>query len=99
MKTRREFLKICSSFGLASLLPSLCLTARPAVAQSTDYQALVCLFLFGGNDGNNVVIPYTTAAYNNYASLRGSQASGGLALAYNSLLPILDSGGEANYAL
>jgi uncharacterized protein (DUF1501 family) len=33
-----------------------------------DHKALVCLFLFGGNDGNNTLVPYDTPAYNAYAS-------------------------------
>lgn len=55
-----------------------------ALAQSApDYKALVCIFLFGGNDSNNMVIPYDSAGYNAYKSARG-----GLALAQGSLLPI-----------
>src|SRR5262249_5776682 len=60
-----------------------------ALAQSacpSDYKALVCVFLFGGNDSNNTVIPVTTAAsnpnnsYSVYANVRK-----GLALAQNTL--------------
>jgi uncharacterized protein (DUF1501 family) len=40
-----------------------------ALAQTqTGYQALVCVFLFGGNDANNMVIPYTN--YSDYANVR-----------------------------
>jgi len=35
---------------------------------------LVCLFLSGGNDGYNVLIPYDTASYNQYAAVRGNLA-------------------------
>src|SRR5581483_4050204 len=48
-----------------------------------DYKALVCLFLYGGNDANNVLIPNDTSFYNTYASARGS-----LAIARNSLRPL-----------
>jgi len=54
-----------------------------AFAQSSSYKALVCIFLGGGNDGNNTVVPLD--GYAAYASVR--QAST-LALAENSLLPI-----------
>ncbi len=39
-----------------------------------DYKALVCIFLYGGNDGDNTFIPRSTAAYNKYAAIRGSVA-------------------------
>jgi uncharacterized protein (DUF1501 family) len=51
----------------------------------------VCIFLDGGNDGNNLLVPYTSAGYQNYASLRGP-----LALSQGSLLPLT---GLPNYAL
>ena len=40
------------------------------LAQGSDYKALVCVFLAGGNDGNNMVVPTTTTEYNAYASAR-----------------------------
>ncbi len=44
----------------------------PAMAQSvTDYRALVCVFLFGGNDSNNTIIPTDDASYTAYQSARG----------------------------
>src|SRR5215831_939535 len=46
------------------------------VAVPSDYRALVCVFLAGGNDGNNTVIPNhassTISNYAGYASLRGA---------------------------
>jgi uncharacterized protein (DUF1501 family) len=69
-----------SKFGLVS-----------ALAQGTaDYKALVCIFLFGGNDGNNMIVPIDTQGYANYQSIRAN-----LALAQSSLLP-LQIGGQAN---
>jgi uncharacterized protein (DUF1501 family) len=61
-----------------------------ALAQSApDYKALVCVFLFGGNDGNNVVIPYGTTEYQNYLTLRGGSSGVGLPDSLpNPLLPI-----------
>ncbi|HWF48466.1 MAG TPA: hypothetical protein VG168_15770 [Bryobacteraceae bacterium] len=46
------------------------------MAQSTNsgYKALVCVFLFGGNDGNNMIIPVTGANATNYTKGRGTLA-------------------------
>jgi uncharacterized protein (DUF1501 family) len=46
--------------------------ALNSLAQSaTDYKALVCVFLFGGNDANNTLIQFDTAGYANYSAIRG----------------------------
>ncbi|MGM9480028.1 DUF1501 domain-containing protein [Roseateles sp. NT4] len=83
-----------------ALLRAACaLTAAPALpgfAQTTeDYRALVCVFLAGGCDGHNVLVPQATAAYAAYKNLRG-----GLALPDQSasLLPITTTDGVP-YAL
>lgn len=83
-----------------ALLRAACaLTAAPLVpvhAQTTeDYRALVCIFLAGGCDGHNVLVPQGTAAYAAYRSARG-----GLALPDQSasLLPITTTDGVP-YAL
>src|SRR3954469_24675477 len=55
------------------------------LAQGSGYRALVCVFLAGGNDGNNMVVPLTTSEYNAYAAARSSS---GLGIAQGSLLPI-----------
>jgi uncharacterized protein (DUF1501 family) len=60
-------------------------------APSNDYKALVCVFLFGGNDANNTLIPFDTTGYGQYSSLRGD-----LALAQNTLLPLTPA---PNFAL
>jgi uncharacterized protein (DUF1501 family) len=64
-------------FGAAAFGTMIERLARTAaLAQGTDYKALVCIFLFGGNDGNNTVIPYDTygdtgdPAGTSYASTR-----------------------------
>jgi len=89
--TRRDFVRAsccaAAAFGVATNFDRFGLIH--ALAQnSTDFRALVCIFLFGGNDSNNLLVPMDTAGYANYASLRGAQSSGGLALAQNTLLPI-----------
>jgi uncharacterized protein (DUF1501 family) len=84
--SRRDFLKTtcCSAAaGFAAASFSRFGLVNALAQNATDYKALVCVFLFGGNDSNNMVIPYDTTGYNAYKSARG-----GLALAQGSLLPI-----------
>src|SRR4029079_733914 len=46
-----------------------------AAPVSSNYRALVCIFLLGGNDGNNMIIPAQgTSEYNAYKTIRGSLA-------------------------
>jgi len=55
----------------------------------SDYRALVCIFLSGGNDGGNMVIPnHNDASISNYASYSSVRAASGLAIPQASLLPI-----------
>jgi uncharacterized protein (DUF1501 family) len=80
--TRREFLRQVSALGVAGAAAPLALqlaaagtAAAQSVAQSaagTDdgYKALVCVFLYGGNDSYNTVVPYDTDAYGRYARIR-----------------------------
>jgi uncharacterized protein (DUF1501 family) len=61
-----------------------------AVAVPNDYRALVCIFLLGGNDGNNTVIPlHSDANLSNYALYSALRAPQGLAFAQNVPLPFL----------
>lgn len=89
--SRRNFLKLTASTGLVAALGQFDLAE--AAAQAADYKALVCIFLFGGNDGHNTVIPLATNEFNAYVSARG-----GLALTGNKLLPITTTTG-GQYAL
>jgi uncharacterized protein (DUF1501 family) len=57
-----------------------------AYAQGSGYKALVCVFLAGGNDGNNMVIPADNTGYAAYSSVRSGP---GLAIAQGSLLPVV----------
>lgn len=65
-----------------------------AYAQGSDYKALVCVFLFGGNDSNNTVVPIsaTKNSYTDYANVRKAAA-----IAQASLLPI--NAGSETYGL
>jgi uncharacterized protein (DUF1501 family) len=83
----------CSAAG-ASLVSGLSkLGLVSALAQgTTDYKALVCIFMFGGNDSNNMLVP-TDSRYAQYL-----QARSVLALPQSQLLP-LQIGGQSIYGL
>jgi uncharacterized protein (DUF1501 family) len=75
MRTRRQFLRDAGcGLGTAALLSAFDrfsrLDAAVSPAAAADYRALVCVFLFGGNDANNTVIPYDE--YATYAQVRGT---------------------------
>lgn len=93
--TRRDMLRLaCCSAAGASLLSGISkLGLVSALAQGTaDYKALVCIFMFGGNDGNNLIVPIDSryAAYQTARSV--------IALPQGQLLP-LQVNGQANYGL
>lgn len=46
------------------------LNSALATEAFTDYKALVCIFLAGGNDANNMIIPTLASEYTNYANVR-----------------------------
>jgi uncharacterized protein (DUF1501 family) len=55
----------------------------------TDYKALVCIFLYGGNDGFNTVVPYTQTAFNSFFGAGGVRPQ--LGLNRNLLNPLTDT--------
>jgi uncharacterized protein (DUF1501 family) len=73
MFSRRGFIRVTTaSVGSLALRPFGLL---PALASSgSDYKALVCIFLFGGNDSNNTIIPTDDTNFQAYTSIRGSLA-------------------------
>jgi uncharacterized protein (DUF1501 family) len=96
IRSRREFLKdtIRSVTALAGVGSMAKFGEMNALATGSNYQALVCVFLLGGNDGHNTVVPITTAQQN-YSLYQ--QARGGLAISQGSLLPIAN--GSDTYGL
>jgi uncharacterized protein (DUF1501 family) len=92
MLSRRGFIQVgAATVGSLALRPFGML---PALAQSGgDYRALVCVFLFGGNDSNNSVIPMDDTSYKAYTSIRGS-----LGLAGSDLTASVTSVSGAPYA-
>jgi uncharacterized protein (DUF1501 family) len=90
--SRRTFIKSASLAAAGSAAGLGPFGALNALAQSaTGYKALVCVFLFGGNDANNTLVQFDTNGYANYAKVRGP-----LALAQDQLLPL---GPAQNFAL
>jgi uncharacterized protein (DUF1501 family) len=66
----------------------------PALAQSgSEYRALVCVFLFGGNDSNNMVVPMDDTNFKAYTTIRDS-----LALTAAELTSPVDSTSGAPYS-
>lgn len=89
--SRREFIRnasLLSAAGSVSAPFALNLFAMNVAAASTlttDYKALVCLFLAGGNDHNNTVIATDTASWTGYQAARSIGGGGTIALPYGSL--------------
>jgi uncharacterized protein (DUF1501 family) len=84
---RRNFLKGLGGITAANTLPGLSLMSAYA-QMANDYKALVCVFLYGGNDGNNTVVPVQSAEYSVYATGRGA-----LALPQGSLVQLAQATG------
>lgn len=95
--TRRTFIRqaACAALASTGLVNTIFDLRRlsAATVPTGDYRALVCLFLYGGNDANNMIIPHDTAGYSNYVAARGT-----LALPQSSLLP-LPAGDGRDFAL
>ena len=93
---RRSFLRHAGALaGTAALSQLGMLAARTSLAApSNDYKALVCIFLYGGNDANNMIVPIDSQGYANYAKTRSY-----LALPQDDLLPLGLAGGSAEYGL
>src|SRR3974390_2577089 len=92
MFSRREIIRLgTASVGTLALRQ---FGLMPALAQSaTDYRALVCVFLFGGNDTNNTIVPMDDANFKAYTAIRQT-----LALATSALTPTVYSPSGAPYA-
>ncbi len=86
--SRRRFIgRACAAVGATGMLSALAqlrmIGALAADSAPSDYKALVCLFLYGGNDSNNLLIPTDSTNYNLYSTDRSV-----LALPQAGLLPI-----------
>ena len=79
---RRRFLSnancaALSSVGILNTIANLKMIGNAAagpIGGPSDYRALVCLFLHGGNDSYNMLVPTDPAEYANYAAVRTNLA-------------------------
>lgn len=78
--SRRRFLQSASGLMIPAVLPLAAQNAHAQLNQiinraaGDDYRALVCVFMFGGNDANNLIVPRDPADYTRYAGPRGQLA-------------------------
>lgn len=81
---RRTFLRRIGHLGIAGTAApwaiNLAAVGEAAAFNADGHKALVCIFLYGGNDNGNTVVPYDTSGHTEYLRVRG-----GLALARGSL--------------
>jgi uncharacterized protein (DUF1501 family) len=90
---RRSFLTHAGALAGSAALSQLGVFAAQA-ASGSDYKALVCIFLYGGNDSNNMLVPIDSSGYANYAKLRST-----IALPQAQLLPLSVAGGTPEFGL
>src|ERR1017187_7102411 len=90
--TRRDLLRYsaCGLLGRGAFISGFDRFSMVSAlaAPLSDYKALVCIFMFGGNDSNNMLVPTDTARNAVYNAKRGV-----LALPGSGLLPISPRGG------
>jgi uncharacterized protein (DUF1501 family) len=102
--SRRAFLRRSSQLAAAGTAASWAMGLAgigeaAAFSAGTDYKALVCIFLYGGNDHNSTLIPFDSANYDLYSAIRGGgpgQTAGGITPARASLAAtaLTPSGGQ-----
>jgi uncharacterized protein (DUF1501 family) len=98
--TRRQFIRqaACAALGTTAITSTIfdlrLINAAAAQGNFSDYKALVCVFLYGGNDSNNLILPSSGADYTAYAAARQN-----LALAQNTLLAIDPTNDSRDFGL
>jgi len=73
MTTRRNFIQksaLLSGAFAASPVTAPLMSSSAYSMDTSDYKALVCVFLFGGMDCHDTVIPIDATSYNSFASVR-----------------------------
>jgi uncharacterized protein (DUF1501 family) len=102
-QSRRAFLKRTAALGIAgpaaSFVTQLAGIGEAAAATASDYKALVCIFLYGGNDYANTLPPYDQASYDLYAAARPGLAHARASLDATLLKPDIALAGGRQYAL
>ncbi len=105
--SRRAFLKRASALSIAGAATpwalNLAAIAEASAATATDYKAIVCIFLYGGNDYGNTLVTYDQPSYDAYYKLRPTLAYARANLSGTVLAPVtapVDGAGAARqYAL
>ncbi len=101
--SRREFLKRASALSIAGAAAPFALNlaaiGEAAAATATDYKALVCVFMYGGNDYANTLVPYDIDSYNRYNNFRSAIAIPRANLDSNVLTPLAALPDSRQYAL
>jgi uncharacterized protein (DUF1501 family) len=101
--SRRAFLQRASALSLAGVAApwalNLASLGAAAAATATDYKAMVCVFLYGGNDYGNTLVPYDQSNYDAYFGLRPTLAYTRTALGSTVLNPATGLAGGRQYAL
>ena len=101
--SRREFLKRASALSITGVAApwalNLAALGEAAAANATGYKALVCVFLYGGNDYANTLVPYDAPSHALYSAQRPVIATARAALAGTVLNPVAALAGAREYAL
>lgn len=96
--SRREFVKRASALTFAGagapFALNLAAIGAAAAQGAPEYRAIVCLFLFGGNDHTNTIIPYDPAEHTQYVNSRASIAFARDALTPTATAPVASQGGR-----
>jgi uncharacterized protein (DUF1501 family) len=102
-QSRRAFLKRSGAMGIAGaaapFVTNLAAIGEAAAATAADYKALVCVFLYGGNDYANTLVTYDQASYDLYNAQRSAIALTRDALAATALTPSVALPDARQYAL
>jgi uncharacterized protein (DUF1501 family) len=100
---RRAFLRRAGHLGLAGIATpwalNLAAMGEAAAFSATDYKAIVCVFLYGGNDYGNTIVPFDNANYARYATIRTGIATPQAELALTALTPTTALPGGMQLAL
>lgn len=83
---RRDFFKHLGAMGALSFLGGFGGSGAARSASADDYRALVCIFLYGGNDGNNMLLPIDKGGYADYSTVR--TVASGINLNQSAILPL-----------
>jgi uncharacterized protein (DUF1501 family) len=101
--SRRAFMQRASALSIAGaatpFVLNLAAIGDAAAATASDYKAIVCVFMFGGNDYANTVVPTDATSYTAYQAQRSALAYSTTQLAGTALNPTTPLAGGRTYAL